>query len=197
MRLAKLDICNMALANIGQSDLKSLTQPGEAAAACKLRYDEARLECLSMALWNFASVWKKGVLLDVEAKPPYRAAYQYPPDALKVFEILKPGGDKKPIPFEVTARPGMNGEKLIHTSHPEPVFIYSVDREQVEDFEPTFVQAFVWLLSSKIAMRITKKLQIQQECYKMAVLKASEARSSDFNEGTEDTDKLASYHEVR
>ena len=197
MQLAKIDICNMALANIGQPNLKSLQQPGPAAAVCNLRYDEARLEMLSMALWNFASMWKRGVLLDIEAKPPYRAAYQYPPDALKVFEILKPGGDKKPIPFEVTARPGFSGEKVINTSHPDPIFVYSVDRTNIEDFEPTFVQAVSWLLSSKIAMTITKKLQHQQESYKMAVLKASEARSSDFNEGTEDTDKLASYHEVR
>lgn len=197
MRMAKLDIWNLALANIGQTDLKSLTQPGPAASACRLRYDEARLECLALSLWNFASMWRKGTRLDIEAKPPYSACYQYPPDAIKVFEILRPKGRKEPIPFEVTARPGFDGEKLIHTDWPDPVFVYTVDREQVEDFDPLFLQAFVWMLSSKIAMPITKKLQLQQEGYKMAVLKASEARASDYNEGSPDTDKYASYHEVR
>src|SRR5690606_9991041 len=90
MQLAKLDICNMAFANIGQPNIKKLEQAGIPAATCKLRYDEARLECLAKALWNFASMWQVGVLLDIPAKPPYKYAYQYPPDAIKVFEILRP-----------------------------------------------------------------------------------------------------------
>ncbi len=197
MQLAKLDICNMALANIGQPNIKSLEQPGVAAAVCKLRYDEARMECLAKALWNFASMWRQGVQLDIPAKPPYSAVYQYPADAIKVFEILRPTGNKRVIPFEVTARPGKAGEKIIHTSHDNPTFVYSVDRTNIEDFEPTFIQAVAWLLSSKIAMPVAKKIQLQQESYKMFLLLCSEARANDFNEGDPDMDKLSSYQEVR
>lgn len=196
MQISTVDICNMALANIGQNPIQSLEGPSLAQRTCKLRFDEARLEALRGALWNFASLWRVGVRLDVTPKPPWRFAFQYPPDALKVFEIQRERGEMKLIPFEVTDRVDQAG-KLIHCDRETPTFVYTRDRDDPTTFDWEFIVALSWLLSSKIAMPVTKSLKLQQEAFKMWLVYASQAKASSANEGTPDSDKLAGYQDVR
>lgn len=195
MLISKIDICNMALANLGSPPIQSVDGPAPSQKACKLRYEEARIEALTGNLWNFASMWRKGSRLAIQAKPPYAYAYQYPTDALRVFEIFREKG-ATPVPFEVTDRPDAPG-KLIHTSHEAPTFIYTRDKTDPTTFDADFVQALSWLLASKIAMPVTKNLKLQQEAFKMWLTHNSAATANDENEGVDDTDLTAGYQDVR
>ncbi len=197
MQISPVDICNMALANLGQSTIiQSMTGPSVSQRACKLRYDEARAEALCGALWNFASLWRVGVPLSIAPKPPFSYVFQYPPDALKVFEILKENGETKEVPFEVTARPDGEG-KLIHCDRAAPTFVYVKDIVDPASYSQDFVIAMSWLLAHKIAMPITKSLKMQQEAYKMWLGLSSSAKSSSANEGLPETDVTAGYQEAR
>lgn len=197
MLISKVDICNMALANIGQPPIQTLESrnPGASEKACKLRYDEARLEALAGNLWNFASMYRKGARLDIEAKYPYVYAFAFPADALQLFEIQRIKGDL-PVPFEVTDRPDQAG-KLVHCDLASPTFVYTRDKEDPTTFDYDFIQAMSWLLASKIAMPITKNLKIQQEAWKMWLTSNSAATAKNLNEGVEDTDVTAGYQDVR
>lgn len=196
MQISVVDICNMALANIGQNAIQSIEGPSISQRSCKMRYDEARMEALRGALWNFASLWKTGTRLDIAPKPPWRYVFQYPPDALRVFEIQRARGQNKEIPFEVTDRPDQSG-KIIHSDMAAPTFIYTRDRQDPTTFDWDFVVAMSWLLSSKIAMSITKSLKLQQEAFKMWMVYASQAKAATANEGLPESDNMASYQEAR
>ena len=58
------DICNMALAYIGQGRIASLEEKGEEAVQCKLFYNHLRRKLLSEYRWNFAERYVKLALLD-------------------------------------------------------------------------------------------------------------------------------------
>lgn len=197
MQRSDIDICNMALANLGQANfIQSLNGATISQRTCALRYNETRREALSGALWNFASVWRDGDRQTIKAKPPWRHCFLYPPDALKVFEIQKDNKSEPPIPFEITANPTTDG-KLIHCDRESPVFIYVKDVENPALYSDEFTTAMSWLLASKIAMPITKSLKLQQEAFKMWVGLSSQAMAATANEGHQDTDTVPSYQEVR
>lgn len=200
MIISKVDICNMALANLGSPPIQSIDGPPRTTdlatiKACRLRYDEARLEALAGNLWNFASMYRTGTRLDLTPKPPYSFVYAYPPDALRVFEIYRPKG-LPPIPFEVTDRQDAPG-KLIHCSVESALFIYVRDKDDPTTFDFDFIQALSWLLAAKIAMPVTKNLKLQQEAWKMWLTSNSAAVANDENEEVQDTDITATYQEAR
>jgi len=198
--ISKTDICNMALANIGSPPIQSIEGPPRqtdlaSVKACKLRYDEARLEALAGNLWNFASMWATGARLAIDPKPPFSYVFQYPPDALRVFEIYRAKG-LPPIPFEVTDRPDAPG-KLIHCNLEAPTFIYVREKDDPTTFDFDFIQAMSWLLASKIAMPVTKNIKLQQEAWKMWLTSNSAAVANDENEEVQDTDVTATYQDAR
>lgn len=196
MASSPIDICNMALANIGQGSIQSFNSPTAASRICKQRYDETRREALSATLWNFASLWTLGLAVAIDPKPPWSYVYAYPAGALKVFEILKENGETTDIPFEVTARPDAAG-MLIHCNQAAPTFIYAKDIDDVTFFTSEFTNAMAWLLASKIAMTITKSDKLQTNAYKMWVGLSSQAITASANEGKPDADITAGYQEAR
>lgn len=196
MNLDKVAICNMALANIGSPPIHSLDDKNVSARACNLRYDEARLETLSASLWNFASMWKDGVRVDIPAKKPWAYVHSYPSDALRVFEIQRATTADKDIPFEVTDRPDLPG-KLIHSNVEQPTFVYTRDKSDVSTFDWDFIRALAWCIAAKIAMPVTKSTKVLEKAEKNFQMYADIAKARTFNEGSVDTDQLAGYQAVR
>lgn len=197
MQRSEVDICNMALANLGQANfIQNMKGTALSQRACALRYVEVRREALSGALWNFASMWREGDKQNIKAKPPWRNCFLYPPDALKVFEIQRDDNSAPPVPFEVTAHPTTDG-KLIHCDREKPVFIYVKDIVNPTLYSDEFTTAMSWLLASKIAMPLTKSLKLQQEAFKMWIAMSSQAMAATANESSQDTDTTPSYQEVR
>lgn len=195
MLIDKITICNMALANLGQRPIQSINQPGVSAESCRLRYDEARVEALAGAPWNFASTWIAGVALAITPKPNYSYCFGYPAGALKVFYIVHPDDTDAPD-FEVNDRPDGLG-KMISTNEEAPVFVITRDREDVTTFDQEFVQAFSWLLASKIAMPITKNVKIQDKAENRWLGLKGKAEAATKNEGSKKDDRLGFYHEAR
>jgi hypothetical protein len=196
MNLDRIAIGNMALANLGVPPVQDFNQKDVASRSLGLRYDEARLQALSTTLWNFASRWTTGVALSIDPKPPWVYVYNYPADALRVFEIQRSTTDEKDIPFEVTDRMDSAG-KLIHTNNKAPVFIYTVDKEDVTTFDWDFITALSWLIAHKVAMPITKSVKLRDDCMKMWLALADKAVARTKNEGTADNDMTAGYQAVR
>lgn len=196
-----VDICNMALANIGQPPIQSLADlPGrtsDAQKACKLRYVEARQECLTKTQWNFATTWRQGEeLTNTTPRPPWTHVYEYPADALRVFEIQRSYAGEKDIPFEVNDGPDGEG-RVILTDHESPVFIYVRDKTDANTYSMEFVQALSWCLAAKIAMPITKSRSLMEKCLQIFTSMVGAAVTRDENEGVLQTDIEASYHEAR
>lgn len=199
MQISNIGICNIALAHLGQRQIRALTDRVASAEACSLHFEEARLELLSDTLWNFSSMWASGVQLSIAPKPGWTYCFSYPPDALRIFEIqpLAPGGDV--IPFEVTDRPEITlSGKMIHANVPAPVFIYSRDKADVTTYDQDAIQAFGWLMAAKMAMELTKNLKLAEKCERMYEFKRAKASARTQNEGErQETDTEAFHHKVR
>lgn len=193
-----VDVCNIALGNIGQPPIQTLVGNLPAQKACKLRYDEARQEAISAAPWNFSTTWGAGVPYETYSpKAPWGYVFRFPTNALAVYEILRADPRETPYGFEVTDSPDNTG-KLIHTDQASPVFVFGRDKPNISTWDQEFIQAVGWLLASKIAMPITKSLKIQQEAYKMWLDRKSAAATKSANEGFRDRSQdIASYQAVR
>jgi len=192
----KVQICNMALANLGQRAIQSLDQPNPSSVACKQRYDEARVEALSTQLWAFAKKWKTGVQVNADPMPGWTYVHKYPTEALRIFSIWQEDPAAPKIPFEVSSAM-TGGGKWVHSNQESPVFIYTTDIEDVTLFDAAFSSALSWLLAAKIAMPITKSRKAQDDAYSKWSASYANAAGRTKNEQAVDRDQLSSYHSVR
>ncbi len=82
------DISNFALQHLGESRISSLIDTGDKVSrTCAICYPQARDEALSIAPWSCAK--KPAALSKLTAQPLYKwsAAYQLPPDFIRLIEI--------------------------------------------------------------------------------------------------------------
>ena len=85
---SKVEICNLALQNVGANSITSLVEGTAEANECSLRYDTARLALLNMHIWNFAV--KRAQLARLTATPEfnYNYKFQLPTDFLYMVMSL-------------------------------------------------------------------------------------------------------------
>lgn len=140
----QLDICNMALSNIGCLQIQSLTDESESARLLLLNWDRCLESVLREFPWNFATQVK--YLNETEDAPPdYRYAYVYPADCLKI-QVVGPS-TKMPFPYEVRS----NGtDKIIVTNADNAVCKYTTKIKDTTIFDPAFVEALAYKLSYEI-----------------------------------------------
>lgn len=191
----KTKICNMALERIGSTPVANINGMDPKSIALRNNYDAARVEALASAPWSCAKLWKVGVKVETPM-PPWSFAYSYPSDALRIIEIQRYDSKEKAIPFKVSRQPGGVGLQ-INTDRDAATFIYTVDVENPADFDYDFIDALAWLLASKIAMPITKSLQVQANAAQNWSVKRAIAAADDANQDEEDVDLEPFYQAVR
>ena len=83
-----VEICNLALAEVGDIFIESLTENTKEAKRCNVAYNPARRGLLRLFDWGFA---RKRVELAPLVEAPdfgFDAAFQMPSDCLRVLEIV-------------------------------------------------------------------------------------------------------------
>lgn len=198
MLVDKTRVANMALGNIGEPAIQSLQQPGRPAAACNQRYDEARVETLAGAPWGFAKRFRVGVPVVVDPFPGWTYVFAYPQDALTVFYIDHPAGTDAPE-FIVHDRQDGTPGKLISTNEAAPTFIYTVDKEDLATWDWLAIISLSWLLTSKVAMPITKNPKIEANAFQRHQQYQAHAQATSRTESPDRTDheRFAAYQEAR
>ncbi len=160
-----VQICNMALTRIGQSQLiASLEEQSLAAELCTLHYADARDNVLRDFDWPFAEA--RVFLSDIGSPPvnwSYR--YRYPTDCLKARRIAIPGNENptadQRTPYNVVYA---NGGRAIITNQESAELIYTIRVEDTTYFDPIFVSALAWRLASELAIG----LQVRPENFNAA-----------------------------
>lgn len=203
---AKLDIYNMALTNIGVSDLlQSEYGSTKVHALFNLVFPHVYREFLSLYDWSFAR--KRAELSrDEDTEPPTNWAYAYwlPEDCLRVRSIVIPGlrtpAKRNRIPYEVATDvmhyEGVFARRKLFCDLPEVEIIYTAEVE-AEALPGEAVRAFAFLLASHIAVPMTMKgdiMQANRQAYEYAVLQAATA---DLNEEEPDREPLPELLEGR
>jgi hypothetical protein len=183
-------ICNIALANIGQTTqiVDLATEESKAAKQCRLFYPLARDNALSDYPWTFArEVVELALLADEEDETDYNYIYAFPDDCLEPRSIVIPN-----IPIGLYYRyypefffAGLNGNT--ETSAPEylrPSFekgvskdkktrtiitncenaklLYTRRVEETHLWTSSFAETVAWRLAAYLASPLAQSLKLGQ-----------------------------------
>jgi len=143
-----IDICNAALARLGEARIEALTDGNTAARACRLLYPLALEEMLRGHRWNFAT--RRAVLARLVEDPLFGPAYAYelPSDCLRVLEVNDVSGSGPPDQqWEI------EGGKLL--SDADEVRVLYIGRvADSNDLDALATEALIVLLAAKLGPAI-------------------------------------------
>lgn len=209
---SEVDICNLALAHLGDTATLSSINPPEGSAQadhCQRFYPIARDTLLQMHNWNFAS---RRVLLANVTNPwtNWKYAYGVPSDCLDVVSVLPPdaeddystrfvptdtpmwasnyapvvaAGRYVPQPYSVETDP--SGNKIIYTNQENAILRYQALVADTTKFSPLFVMTLSWHLASMLAGPIIKGevgATEAKRCTQMMGVYLAQAQNEDSNQ---------------
>ncbi len=190
MASSQVEICNMALANLGVTTfIAQINERSKEAGVCRLFFDSVRDTTLEAFDWAFARRRVRLALTNASVTN-WAHAYAYPSDCISARRIVIPC-DRRPranerIPFEVSS----DGQKrLILCDLEDAELVYTVRVEDPNLFSASFVAAMSAALSARIAMPLTVSTTISNNAIQLAARALDAAVASDENQGQEDEPK--------
>jgi len=171
---SEVEICNMALRNLGLVQITSLDEARQEARDCKLYYSHVRDWVLRDHDWTFAR--KRRAMASFDIPDDYEGKYSYgyvlPADCLKPRAVYEEDGSD-PQQYELWRSP--TNEKMLLTDTTLAVLRYTMVVTDPTWFGVDFVEAGVQKLTAKLAIPLTKKaqfVQLYESLYKDASAKA-------------------------
>ena len=192
--VTKIDICNLSLAQLGQSPISSLEQENEKARRLKLFYVPVRDEVLRTHNWAFAGVREPLALLDNKPDDQARFIYQYPGDALFVRNVFDQTRSK--LPFQEFFRADRNLRVLaVGSDKAWAEYTRRITDENL--FDSAFVKSFSLALACDLAVSLTADTQLAAHLLQKYTLSLEEARRTNASETFAQTQPGDSFTEVR
>jgi hypothetical protein len=211
MMASVVDICNLALAHLGDNATIASIDPPEGSAQaehCQRFYPIARDTLLEMHSWSFAT--KRAYGAEVENTwPMWQYAYAMPGDAHDIIAVLPPearddysttftpenypdfytnyspsvaAGQYVPQKFAVEV--AADGSEIILTNQKQAVLRYHAKITDATKFSPLFTITLSWHLASMLAGPVIKGDQGAAEgkrCIAMTTLYLGKAMEADSN----------------
>ncbi len=144
---SEVDICNGALAYLGQSPISVLDNSSKTSRACRAFFDSSRDYLISLFDWPFARGVRKLEALEDGAVEVPSAHYAYPlPADCLVPRYIHPKGTRRV--WDVI------GPNIVTTV--APLYLYYTRKVTVSGrFSPGFISALELYLASRVCMSIT------------------------------------------
>lgn len=187
---SEVDICNLALARLGDNATVASIDPPEGSAQaehCARFYAVARDSLLEMHAWKFAT---RRVLLAKLTVPSWDWSFAYaePTGALKLLGVLPAAAsnDTETQPYE--AESDASGAAIILTNQEGASLRFVARVTDTTKFSPLFVDALGWLLASYLAGPVLKGdagAAMAKVCLQSFMLAFSNAKVSDANQRKE------------
>lgn len=179
--IQKIDICNMALAQLGQEPISALEQDNERARRCRLFYHPVRQEVLRTHHWAFACGLTDLALLADEPDENGRYSYAYPQDCLFVRKVFAPGRGHHPCAFQELYRKDLQARVILCAAE-QARAEYTRDVRDESMFDPAFAKAFSLALAADLAITLTADGSLSQRILQKYTLALDEARRSNMTE---------------
>lgn len=166
-----VEICNIALSNLGDQLITSLTEANARARACNLRFNDTRDAVLRSHPWNCAM---SRATLAVSGTPDwgYTNSFALPTDCLRVLDVEDPDTEWK-----------IEGRNIVSDGSTIKIR-YIAQITDTTLFDSTLVQAIALKLAWEIAETLTGNIDLKREMWQKYQFAISEARSNDAMEGT-------------
>lgn len=192
--ISKISICNLALAQLGQSPISSLEQENEKARRLNLFYAPVRDEVLRTHNWAFAAVAEPLALLEEQANEQGRFVYKYPAEALFIRRVFDPNRSR--LPFQEFFRPDLHSRVLVIPSQQA----YGEYTRRITDenlFDAAFIKSFSLALACDLAVSLTADTQLAAQLLQKYTLSLEEARRSNASESFTPGNTPDAFTEVR
>jgi hypothetical protein len=209
---SQVDICNLALAHLGDNATVSSIDPPEGSAQaqhCKRFYSIALDSLLEMHYWNF-SVRRVVLPLLTTVWDQWKYAYAVPGNSINFISVMPSdvvddystrfvptdspsfghnyspviaGGRYSPQPYTVETQ--VDGSQVLLTNQENAILRYTVHVTDTTLFSPLFTLTLSWHLASMLAGPIIKGSEGAAEakrCTQMMAGYLAEAQASDANQ---------------
>lgn len=190
--LSPVNIGNLALSNVGsKSSIEDMNGASTEAKRIKQWYNPSRQQVLEAYDWSFARK-REAMSLDGDDPPDqWTYRYQYPADCIAIRRIWNPAGEKAPpVPFALETS---NGRKTVLTDMEDAVAIYTYDVTDSGLFSMHFSMTLSYLIGAYIAMSLTGKRTIKQDCLEIYNKMIMAAPAQNANENVEPEPKDADW----
>lgn len=186
---SEVDICNLALAHLGDDATVASLDPPEGSSQanhCARFYPMARDTMLDSHRWNFATRRASLALLAEAAPSAWHYAYAVPTDALDLIAVQSPdAGDDCDAGMLFICELGPTGTQVIYSNQENAVLRYTARITDSSKFPPLCVQTLAMLLASMLAGPVLKgETGVKAAAYweARADKKLEQAKASDANQ---------------
>lgn len=172
-----VEICNAALAKIGQTALiSSLDDPSEAARCCKASFDLERDRLLAEFDWPFARRWAPLSLL-TSSFPGWNGLYSLPTDCLapRLISGATTDSPADQIPFSLVA------DGLV-TDQPAPILVYTAKVVDPSAFSALFRSALTYRMAAELALSLARDDKKALTMGQYSIAEVSRAKAAAANE---------------
>lgn len=200
---SEVDICNLALAHLGDRATVSSISPPEGSAQaehCARFYPIARDMVLEAHEWGFATKRADLALLTDTPPPGFLYVYQLPNDCRNIVDLIDPNAPTFPpidehrghwygdaftlpaVPYELETR--SDGTPVVYTNLAEAKIRYVASITDTTKFSTQCLDAIGWLLAAYLAGPVIKGdtgAEMGNTCMKAYQLSLSQARANDAN----------------
>lgn len=168
---SEVDICNIALSNLGEKPIVDRADENQRARACDNRFDDVRDLVLRSHIWNCALKRAKPKSSSTPAWG-YDYGFDLPSDFLRLVAVKENEYNFK-----------IEGTQIV-TDSSELNILYIFRQKVTSTYDSLLVQAIALRLATEIAQDITGKTELKQDLMNKFREVMSEARSADAAEGT-------------
>lgn len=177
---SEIDICNLALANLGEQARVTSIDPSDGsreADLCAQFFGLARDQMLERHAWDFALRSVTPTKRSASPRVDYKCAYDYPDDALSILSVVRSDVDynyktmgntgQQPYSVELDG----NGDRVLLTDEENAMLLYVAKVTDSTQWSSLFVRALSWQLASHLAGPVLKGeegMKMIQMCEQMA-----------------------------
>lgn len=189
-------LCNIALRRVGAAKINNLESTiGKGASVARDIYDEARVDCLNLHMWNFAI---KRVQLTASATSPvfgWDYTYPLPADFIRMGSVHPHDDDQASTPYRLESQSG--DDRVLVTNSNQIYIRYVFDLLDVNLMSAAFRDVFAFRLAREFAFGLNRSAALAELTDAAFRRKLSQAKSIDgvedwpetMAEGTWSTDR--------
>jgi len=146
----KLDICNIAISRIGQTQITSLSEDDKKARLCNVFFDHVRDALLQDQWWSFATKRQTLALLTETPDSGFDYYYQIPTDCIEPRYLVD-----ETILYEI------EGDKVATDSTDDIELVYTFRETDTTKFSSQFRDLLSYKLALELVLPITKDMDMR------------------------------------
>lgn len=159
MASTQIEICNMALDDVGNPNITNLGAQTKATNLLKNRWQTIVDSVLHDHNWSFALAWVALAQVGIKGDGAFG------PMAVYAFAYAKPQGFIRGVRLEDPEEPWEEVGDHIHTDAGGAIFQYVKSQTDVNKFPPLFVQALAKRLASELAVPLNQDKAKAQDLF--------------------------------